>query len=306
MSDQRLRLADLFAALSVSTDLGMGQPPEKAIRSCLLATGLARAMDLPEAQVRDVYLASLLRHLGCTATAALEARLYGDELVSRRAAEPADFGSTRETLALALGAGRGAGLLWPRVVARAVAGDIQYGKMIFRSICDAGSLLAGRLGLGEQVQHSLFQQFERWDGKGAPHGLAKDEITLAARISEVATQAILSHQAGGPDAAVAMVELRAGGWLDPSVADIFRRRGTGLLREIDVVDLWEAVLAAEPPPVRHVAPMELDRVARTFADMVDLHPRALHGGRRAVRTCRPLARAGRTRGRGSAPHRPPA
>jgi putative nucleotidyltransferase with HDIG domain len=271
MSDQRLRLADLFAALSVSTDLGMGQPPEKAMRSCLLATGLARAMDLPDAQVRDVYLAALLRHLGCTATAALEARIYGgDELASRRAAEPADFGSTRETLALTLGTGRGAGLLWPGVVARAVAGDIRYGKTIFRSVCDAGSLLAGRLGLGEQVQHSLFQQFERWDGKGAPHGLAKDEITLAARISEVATQAILSHQAGGPDAAVAMVDLRAGGWLDPSVADVFRRCGTGLLREIDVVDPWEAVLVAEPPPVRHVAPMELDRVARTFADMVDL------------------------------------
>lgn len=28
--DQQLRLADLLAALSVATDLGMGQPPEKA------------------------------------------------------------------------------------------------------------------------------------------------------------------------------------------------------------------------------------------------------------------------------------
>ena len=33
-----LRLSDLLAALSVATDLGMGQPPEKAVRSCLLAT----------------------------------------------------------------------------------------------------------------------------------------------------------------------------------------------------------------------------------------------------------------------------
>lgn len=271
MSDQRLLLADLLAALSVATDLGMGQPPEKAIRSCLLATGLARALDVPEAQVRDVYLASLLRHLGCTATAAVEARIYGgDELASRRAAEPADFGSAREALALILGTGRGAGLRRPRMVARAVAGDIQYGKMIFRSICDAGSLLAGRLGLGEQVQHSLYQQFERWDGKGAPDGLAKDEITLTARISEVATQAILFHQAGGPDAAAAMVQRRAGRWFDPAVAAVFRRHGAGLLREIDAVDPWEAVLAAEPPPVRYIGPMELDRVARAFADMVDL------------------------------------
>jgi hypothetical protein len=33
-----LRLADLLAALSVATDLGMGQQPEKAVRTCLVAT----------------------------------------------------------------------------------------------------------------------------------------------------------------------------------------------------------------------------------------------------------------------------
>ncbi|HEX9774689.1 MAG TPA: hypothetical protein VGB83_03805 [Actinomycetota bacterium] len=48
-----LRLIDLLAAISVATDLGMGQAPEKAIRSCLLATGLARGMDLPEEEVRE-------------------------------------------------------------------------------------------------------------------------------------------------------------------------------------------------------------------------------------------------------------
>jgi len=35
-----LRLSDLLAEFSVATDLGMGQPPEKAVRSCLMATGL--------------------------------------------------------------------------------------------------------------------------------------------------------------------------------------------------------------------------------------------------------------------------
>lgn len=45
----------------------MGQQPEKAVRSCLLATGLGRALGLSEEDVRDVYFASLLRHLGCTA-----------------------------------------------------------------------------------------------------------------------------------------------------------------------------------------------------------------------------------------------
>ena len=76
---------DLLAALSVTTDLGMGQPPETALRSSLLATRLARAMELPVDDVRSACLGTLLRHVGCTATASVEVRLYGgDELVSRR------------------------------------------------------------------------------------------------------------------------------------------------------------------------------------------------------------------------------
>ncbi|MFE9256095.1 HD domain-containing phosphohydrolase [Streptomyces sp. NPDC006879] len=267
----QLRLMDLLAALSVATDLGMGQPPEKAIRSCLLATGLARALDLPDQQVREVYTASLLRHLGCTATAAVEARVYGgDELVSRSAAEPVDFASPRETFELMLGIGRGAGPHRPRLFARAVLGDLRHGRAILRSVCEAASLLAGRLGLGQQVQDGLYQQFERWDGKGLPQGLAEDEICLSARIGEVANQALLFHRAGGVDAATTMVERRAGGWFDPSLVHLFQRHGPALLREIDAVDCWEAVLEAEPPPVRYVTRSELDQVARSFADMVDL------------------------------------
>jgi hypothetical protein len=131
VSDPRLRLMDLLAGLSLATDLGMGQPPETALRCCVLATWLARALDLPEDDVRDVFLGSLLRHLGCTATAAIEARQYGGgELVSRSAAQPADFGDPREMLALTLATGRGAGVRRPFLVARGAFGDLLHGKEI--------------------------------------------------------------------------------------------------------------------------------------------------------------------------------
>jgi hypothetical protein len=68
MLGERVRLADLLAAVSVATDLGMGQEPEKAIRACLVATALARRMGTPETDVSDLYYTALLRHLGCTAT----------------------------------------------------------------------------------------------------------------------------------------------------------------------------------------------------------------------------------------------
>ena len=266
-----LRLSDVLAALSVATDLGMGQHPEKAVRSCLLATGLGRALGLTEEELRDVYFASLLRHLGCTATASLEARWFGgDELASRRAAERADFGSRREMLALALSTGRGSGLRRPLEVGRAVAGDLLHGREIFASVCEAGAMLAGRLGLGERVAAAIAQQFERWDGTGGPRGLAGVEITLAARLSEVATQALLFHQEAGVDAVMSMLRDRSGSWFDPSVVEAFARHGADLLRANDTVDPWQAVLEVEPAPVRRIRSGELDRVARCFADMVDL------------------------------------
>jgi hypothetical protein len=70
-----VRLADLLAALSLTTDLAMGQPPEKAIRAAVTATEMARHMGIPRAEVSDVYYTTL-KHLGCTATAHEEAELF--------------------------------------------------------------------------------------------------------------------------------------------------------------------------------------------------------------------------------------
>lgn len=261
---------DLLAALSVTTDVGMGQPPETALRSSLLATGLARAMDLPEGDVRNACLGTLLRHVGCTATAGAEARLYGgDEFVSRQAAQSADFGDPRERLRLTLSTGRGAGLRRPGKIATVLVGNARHGNEILTSICDAASMIVRRLGLGRAVQDCVAQQFERWDGKG-PYGMAADEVALPARVSEVATQAVLFLDAIGPEAALAMVEQRAGGWFDPGVAATFGKAGPGLMDELVAADPWQAVLAGEPMPVAHIDESGLDRVARCFADMVDL------------------------------------
>ena len=43
-----LRLAELIAAISLATDLGMGQPMEQALRTCLLAIGLGRRLGLSD------------------------------------------------------------------------------------------------------------------------------------------------------------------------------------------------------------------------------------------------------------------
>ena len=74
------RLVEILGALSLGTDLGMGQPLGHAIRTCLIASGLARECGLPTAARADVFHVGLLRHIGCTADAAEVARFAGDEI----------------------------------------------------------------------------------------------------------------------------------------------------------------------------------------------------------------------------------
>jgi hypothetical protein len=220
-----LRLADLLAALSLTTDLAMGQPPEKAIRACVVATELARHMGIGESDVADVYYTTLLKHLGCTATLHEEAHLFGPDVGGmRRVAERTDVASRREVLALARTTGRGAGLGRPRYLARALTAGKETNASILRAICEVGARMAGRLGLGEGVGAALYQTIERWDGKGEPRGLRGEDVALPARIAEPATQAVIFHRRGGAEAALAMVDRRAGGWFDPSVAEAFRMR----------------------------------------------------------------------------------
>jgi putative nucleotidyltransferase with HDIG domain len=268
-----LRLADLLAALSVATDLGHGQSPDDAMRACLIATRLAQAIGLAAAQVADSYYCTLLRYVGCTAYAHEEAALFGgDEIDARAAAMTADLGNPREALAFVLfGVGRRAPPL--RRVARVAAALPRAAaatKDLAAANCEVGAAMARRLGLGAGVQEALGQVYERWDGKGQPHGLAGDALALPVRLLHIASLAVVFARLGGVDAALAVVRERAGSTLDPAAAEAFRRSGPLLLAEAAAGDPWKAVVAAEPEPRHWIPEGRLDAVARAFADMVDL------------------------------------
>jgi HD-GYP domain-containing protein (c-di-GMP phosphodiesterase class II) len=266
-----LRLADLLAALSLTTDLAMGQAPEKAIRATVVATELARHLGVPESDVADVYYATLLKHLGCTAPSHEEVQVFGPEdLEARPVAERTDVASRREMLESARTIGRGAGLARPRYLARALVSGKEATASILRAVCEVAAQMAERLDLGPAVGHALYESLERWDGRGAPRGLRAEDIALPARIAEPATQAIISHRLGGTDAALAMVARRSGGWFDPAVAGAFHAVGPGVLERLEAQDPWTAVLEAEPHPVRRVPAERLEAIAEAFGDMVDL------------------------------------
>src|SRR5690242_3815611 len=82
-SDKNVRLAEVNAALSLATDLGMGQPLEYALQVCILSVRLADALGFSEDELREVYYLALLRHIGCNAETYTMAALFGDELAIR-------------------------------------------------------------------------------------------------------------------------------------------------------------------------------------------------------------------------------
>ena len=62
-----VRLAEVIAALSLATDLAMGQPMAFALRSCVLSVRMGEALGFDDAQLSEIYYQALLRYIGCNA-----------------------------------------------------------------------------------------------------------------------------------------------------------------------------------------------------------------------------------------------
>jgi HD-GYP domain-containing protein (c-di-GMP phosphodiesterase class II)/DNA-binding CsgD family transcriptional regulator len=269
---ERLRLADLLAALSLETDLGMGHPPEESMRTCLLATHLARRIGVPEAEVAPVYWTALLMHVGCTAYAHEQAALFGgDEIAVNDVGSRTDDANPGEMLSFLLEIGRKMSIAGrTRLFFVAVTRGQRFGREVAVATCEVAAEMARRLGLPESVQSAMEQLFERWDGKGAPQKLAGEQIVLPARLAQFAAQAMVFDRLGGPAAALEMARRRSGTALDPRLSAAFSRHGRELLSDIASGDPWSEVLVAEPQPMRWIPESGLDGVARAFADGIDL------------------------------------
>ena len=77
---ERLRLAELIAALSLGIDLGFGQPMEHVLRQCLIALRLADLLEVDEDTRVAVYYTALLVNVGCHTDAHEQAKWFGDDI----------------------------------------------------------------------------------------------------------------------------------------------------------------------------------------------------------------------------------
>ncbi len=96
------------------------------------------------------------------------------------------------------------------------------------------------------MRDSLYQTFERWDGKGAPAEARGGQIRVAARLVNLADVVEVFHRAGGVEAAMAVARERSGTQFDPDLVDLFCAEAPALFADLDDVTSWDAVIAAEP------------------------------------------------------------
>jgi HD-GYP domain-containing protein (c-di-GMP phosphodiesterase class II)/DNA-binding CsgD family transcriptional regulator len=267
-----LRLAELVMALSLATDLGMGQPMEHAQRTCLLSLRLGEALGLGREDLAHVYYVALLRFLGCTADAhETAAAVGGDEIAFRANAAPALGGSPLEFMGRAItGLGRGHGVVGR---ARAVGGFLANAPRIRGGVaahCEVAENLARRLGFGAAVRRGLAHALERWDGHGLPAGVAGEDLELSSRIVYLARDLEVLHRSRSLDEVSTIVRRRRGAAYDPALVDAYERCRTTLAEELHGGSVWERVMDAEPEPRARVGGTQLDGVLEVFADFTDL------------------------------------
>ena len=289
-----VRLAELVATLSLGTDLGMAQPMEHALRQSLIALRMAERLGLDESERVVVYYVGLLAWVGCHVDAYEQAKWFGDDTVFKGEARQVDMGRPLSAGAFVLGhLGSDRPLIQRALTGIAFLGD---GRRAVQDMMEnhwvATNELAAGLELGDDVRDSLYQTFERWDGKGAPAEARGAQIRVAARLVNLADVVEVFHRAGGIEAAI------GGGATSAAAPSSTPRSSTcsaprlrRCFADLDAATSWDAVIAAEPALARR----PLRRAARRLA-----------GGDRRLRRHqvavddRPFARGRRPGGGGGA------
>jgi HD-GYP domain-containing protein (c-di-GMP phosphodiesterase class II) len=282
-----VRLAEVIGALSVATDLAMGQPVAFALRSCAIAVRLADELAYDDAARARVYYQALLRYVGCNAETQAFVALFGDEHELRRDFALIDAGNVVELMRFAArhiaraasGSGR---VRMAALVAQRLLAAPAVTRGGYAAHCEIAQRLAERLELGPQTIVALGQLYERWDGKGLPNGLRGEAIAPAVRVVSLVQDAIAAYDVHGVEAALAMVRKRRGAAYEPRIADRFLEVGAELLERFAGEPSWDEILALEPGDPLVLSEERLDRACFAMADFADLKSPYTLGHARAV------------------------
>jgi HD-GYP domain-containing protein (c-di-GMP phosphodiesterase class II) len=272
-SRERVRTAEVIAALSLATDLGTSLPLEHGLESTLFAMRLCDRLGVDSETASQTYYACLLFYIGCTANADVTAELFGADDSLTRFATPARFGSRAEMMAgfvRAVAPPDGAALVRARQLAYGLPRLALVFKEHLAASCEVAHMLTDRLGLPRSVGALFSHVAERWDGKGQPGRVKHDRIPLPVRIVHVARDAAFQRMLCGDESAARLIRERAGHAFDPAVAACLADEAADVLALEGDASAWDETLACEPRPRLTLEGTALDRALAAIGDFADL------------------------------------
>jgi HD-GYP domain-containing protein (c-di-GMP phosphodiesterase class II) len=277
-----MRLAELMGVFSVAADTGMGMPLDHGLRSATIAVRLSEVAGLPAQARSDAYYLALLRYIGCTSDSDIAANVMGDEIAMRGRMYGADWTVPTDfirRIARALGATESLGgtMRLLRVLSK-------LPKMMnsSRSHCEVGDRIAAEIGFDEGFRKALYHAFESWDGRGVPSKLKGDAVALPMRITHVAEVFEVGHREGGVEMAREVLAKRAGGALDPQLAERALSKADELTALLELPSAWDTAMNAEPEPRRTASEPQVDAILCALGDFADLKSNFTRGHSRAV------------------------
>lgn len=270
MPSSGVRLADLITAMSLATDLGLGQPPEHMLRAATISMRMGQRLGLGPAELCTLYDVSVLTYVGCAVFGDEGARIFGDDIDFRTRVPDVDLGGFPAMIFMLRRAGAGAGAL--ERVRQGVTLAMTGGRAVIEQMaghCSAAGLLATGLGLSDDVRTGIEQSYARWDGRGVPTTLAGDGISLAARISHIAETAEVLQRTSGTSPALEVIGARGGSHFDPEIVAAVQHDPAGVLGGLDDVAI-DTVLDLEPVKRPPLTDDELDAALAAIGDFCDL------------------------------------
>ncbi len=238
-----VRLAELVAALSLATDLGLGQPQEHVLRQTVIATRLATAAELSDDQQAAVFYVSLLAWVGCVADSHELSRWFGDDLQLRADSYRVDkAGLPMMGFLIDHLASSGGSVRRLTTLGRFLAGGFRDAMGSFVAHCETTGDIADRLELPDTVRRALSQAFARWDGRGTPADLAGEAIDPVIRVVQVADDAEVFHRLSGVEGALAMLRQRSGREFEPRLVALCEGASEQIFAGLDELDAWTSVI----------------------------------------------------------------
>jgi HD-GYP domain-containing protein (c-di-GMP phosphodiesterase class II) len=285
-----VRLAELVATLSLATDLGRGEPMEHCLRQTVIALRVGDRIGIDERDRVATYYTGLLANVYCHADAHEQAEWFGDDIEAKHSAyDPNIFAFLRT-----IGASE-KGLARARKLVTFPSQGVALLKSIYETHTRLASEFAARIGLDENTCRALRETYEQWDGKGGPRKLRGEEVSLPARIVQLADLTEVAYRRHGLDSAREYARKRRGKHFDPALADLFIEEAEELVENIDAASsCWADVIGAEPSLERIVSGAELDAALEAMADLVDMKSPQMAGHSRGVANL--AAQAGRLAG----------